>query len=58
MSTCPCAVAVREGTDVIVADMCSGPYKQTSLHIVVRSKLPLHQDTRVIQSNDGKTFTV
>ena len=58
MSTCACAVAVREGDDVIIADMCGGQYRKTSLRIVVRSKLPLHQQTRIVESNDGKTFTV
>ena len=58
MSSCPCAVAVGEGSDVIVADMCNGRYKETSLGIVVRSKRPLHKHTRIMKSKDGKTFTV
>ena len=58
ISTCPCAVAAREGNDLIVADMCHGQYKQSSLRFIIRSELPLHGHTKILQSNNGRSFTV
>ncbi|XP_028409030.1 fibropellin-1-like isoform X2 [Dendronephthya gigantea] len=58
VSTCACAVAVREGGDVIVADMCHGQYKQSSLRFFIRSMLPLHEDTKIMESSNGRSFSI
>lgn len=55
---CACGVAARDGDDVIVIDMCSGRFMETSVQISIRSKLPLAKGIRITEAISGKRYTV
>ncbi|KAL9957589.1 hypothetical protein ACROYT_G034508 [Oculina patagonica] len=55
---CACGVAARDGDDVIVIDMCSGRFMETSVQISIKSKLPLAKGIRITEAISGKRYTV
>ena len=55
---CACGVAARDGDDVIVMDMCSGRFMETSVQISIKSNLPLAKGIRITEATSGKRYTV
>lgn len=55
---CACGVAARDGDDVIEIDMCHGRFKETSVQISIRSRLPLAKGVRITEAITGKRYTV
>ncbi|XP_055022597.1 von Willebrand factor D and EGF domain-containing protein [Boleophthalmus pectinirostris] len=58
--SCSCGVAVREGAQLVVLDMCNGQRQETRPRLTVRPSgtLPGQSRVRVLESHHGKKVTL
>ena len=53
-----CAVAAREGNDVIMVDMCDGPYGKTYPKLKIQNPGMFENKTEIVKDPSGNTFVV
>ncbi|KAM4711415.1 von Willebrand factor D and EGF domain-containing protein [Anableps anableps] len=54
---CNCGVAVREGNDIAVIDMCNGQLQKTQPQLIVKTVGEEWSQVRVLESHQGKKVT-
>ncbi|MEQ2203445.1 hypothetical protein XENOCAPTIV_030188, partial [Xenoophorus captivus] len=55
---CNCGVAVQEGNDIAVFDMCNGQLEETQPQLFVKNLSDENSQVRVLESHQGKKVTV
>jgi hypothetical protein len=53
-----CAVAAREGNDVIIVDMCDGPYQKTYPKLKIQNPAMFENKTEIVKDRSGNVFVV
>ncbi|XP_053404691.1 von Willebrand factor D and EGF domain-containing protein-like [Mercenaria mercenaria] len=56
--SCMCAVAAREGNDIIIIDMCHGHYGKSFPQVIIPHRGALSQGTVITQSKSGLNYLI
>lgn len=57
-ASCNCGFVVREGSDIIAFDMCSGQLRDSQPHLSVKSRDSADNNVRITESYLGRKVTV
>ena len=56
--SCNCAIAAREGNDIVIIDICHGHYGKSFPQVIIPHKGTLSQGTAISRDPQGKNFLV